>query len=85
MAGNRGAARDAVLNVKVTVGVGAWTATTTVKLVACPHVGDSVIVGEDVVACDRVRIGWDLVEVFDKSRFSSEKDAQDQQRKWDKA
>lgn len=66
-----------MIDVEVTTGIGAWTATKMVKLVACPHVGDCILVGERVITCDHVYIGPDYVSVNEKRPFQSEQDAKD--------
>jgi len=61
----------------VTVGVGAWVATKKVRLLVAPHVGDSIIVGEHVITCERVEIDRDYVRIYETRRFPSEQDALD--------
>lgn len=60
------------VTVMVTVGVGMWKSSKTVELVACPHVGDWIVVGERTVVCDRVTITAEKVYVEQTIRFSSE-------------
>lgn len=61
----------------VTVGIGAWSVTKEIKLIACPHVGDMVVIGENVITCERVYIGTDRVHIEETRRFQSEQDAKD--------
>ena len=65
------------IKVNVSVGIGAWTARKKVHLVACPHVGDHIVVGEQVVVCDRVTIGSKDVDVHQTVHFTSEDQATD--------
>jgi len=61
----------------VEVGIGSWTATKKIRLLAAPHVGDSIVVGEHVITCDRVVIDRDYVRIYETRRFPSEQDALD--------
>lgn len=70
--------------VKVNVGIGSWRASTVVRLCAAPHVGDQIVVHEDIVECERVVILPDHVEVFALRGFTSESDTAEVQREWDK-
>jgi hypothetical protein len=65
--------------VHVTVGVGAWTTSRTVRLVAAPHVGDFIVVGKNEISvtCERVTIRQDSILVEETIRFASEQDAKD--------
>ena len=63
--------------VHVEVGIGSWTSCQTVSLIACPHVGDQVLVNGIVVNCERVLIGQDYVRVQETIHFSCAKDAQE--------
>lgn len=71
------------MRVHVSSGIGAWTATTTVFLVACPHVGDEIDVKGVTVHCDVVVIGSDDVWVRETRRFVSEDGALELQRAWE--
>lgn len=66
--------------VHITVGLGSWSADHRVYLVACPHVGDHLIVQDVTILCDEVFIGEDAVRVHDRRMFSSEKQAREFQR-----
>lgn len=66
-----------MITVHATVGVGMWKTSKTVKLVACPHVGDRILVGEISVTCERVTIGPKAVYVEETIRFASEQDAKE--------
>ena len=61
-----------MIPVLIVTGVGMWTASKRTTLVACPHVGDNITVGEITLTCDVVFIGETEVEVRDTSRFESE-------------
>lgn len=73
-----------MISAKVTVGIGAWKASTEVELCACPHVGDGIIVKGTTVICERVYIGKHHVYVEETIRFASEADAKDHQAAFDK-
>lgn len=61
-------------------GIGAWKAQATKMLVACPHVGDFIMLGDAVVHCDKVCIGDDVVLVEETVHFQSEEDAKSYER-----
>lgn len=65
----------AKVHVFVEVGIGAWMARIDTMLVAAPHVGDEIIVEEQVITCEHVRIGPDAVYVRETRHFQSEADA----------
>lgn len=44
-------------------GTGAWKRFTLVQLVAAPHVGDAILVGEEQIECDAVLIGKFFIHV----------------------
>lgn len=54
------------------VGVGAWMRSKKIRLCACPHVGDKVMVGDDEVEAQRVVIDSNDVTIFETRRFTSE-------------
>jgi len=60
-----------MIPVHVTVGMGAWIAQAKTKLIACPHVGDSIEVQGKTVMCERVHIDEDAVFVTEVYRFQS--------------
>jgi len=39
----------------IIVGVGDWTATKVTKLVACPHMGDYIVVDDRAIHCEQER------------------------------
>ena len=63
-----------MIHCKVSVGIGMWKVRSTVELVACPHVGDMIVVNEYVINCERVYIHADHVSVDQSVRFTSEAD-----------
>lgn len=65
---------DSFIICDVTIGAGGWFVRKTVKLAACPHVGDYILAGEESVACDSVTIGETEVFVRNKSRFANEEE-----------
>ena len=64
-----------MITVHVTVGIGGWKTSTTVQLVACPHVDDLIDVNGITVTCERVCIGTNDVYVEETVRFTSEAEA----------
>lgn len=65
-----------VITVDVSVGRGMWKAHATVKLCACPHVGDTIEAHDITVNCDRVHITDDRVYVEENRVFESALDAE---------
>ena len=63
------------VQVSVSVGIGMWKATAEVSLVACPHVGDRIVVNDVVVTCEWVTITAEKVYVEQAARFQSEDEA----------
>lgn len=61
--------------VTVVVGIGAWTAHATTKLIACPHIGDTIEVKGHTVTCERVHITDVSVHVEQTIRFQSQEQA----------
>ena len=59
----------------VTVGVGERMASTSAILIACPHVGDFIRIGQRVVECRRVEIDEKCVFVHEPHSFWSEDEA----------
>ncbi len=64
-----------IIRVHVLVGIGAWMAEAHVDLPAAPHVGDQIVVGDQVIHCERVRLFPDHIEVYEKIHFQSETSA----------
>lgn len=65
------------MKVFVTVGIGGWKTTTSVDLIACPHVGDTIDVRGVTVTCERVHISTKCVFVEETIRFPSEQAAKE--------
>lgn len=63
-----------MIKVSVVIGIGAWTVRKTVKLCACPHVGDMIDVDGVTVTCEVVCINARDVNVREAVRFASEAD-----------
>jgi hypothetical protein len=61
----------------ITVGIGAWTTNKTVKLVACPHVGDTIDVADHTILCERVHITLKEVYIEQTVHFQSEAQAKE--------
>lgn len=64
-----------LIPVAVSVGVGAWKAHAKTRLIACPHVGDSIEVEGQAVTCERVHITSGTVYVEQTIRFASADEA----------
>lgn len=65
------------MKVKVYIGIGGWKVHTEVDLIACPHVGDMIVVRDTTVTCERVYIDTDHVQVRETIRFNSEANLED--------
>ena len=61
-----------MIKVHVTTGIGLWTASRTIKLAACPHVGDDIEVYGVTVHCDSVCITSDGAIVREKRPFTTQ-------------
>lgn len=56
--------------VRIEMGVGAWQVFNKIHLIAAPHTGGEIIVGDDVISCDKVWIDLHEVRVISKLRFT---------------
>lgn len=65
------------MKVYVEVGIGAWKTFKRVDLIAVPHVGDDIIVGEHQIHCDTVIIDKHEITVRETRHFQSEQDAKE--------
>lgn len=60
-----------MIRVRVTIGIGQWKITRDAMLVACPHIGDLIEVGDTTIMCERVCICQDKVYVNQTVHFQS--------------
>lgn len=60
-----------MFNVLIELGAGSWKVWKIVRIHSGPHVGDSILVGNDVIECHKVWIGQDYIYAFSTMRITA--------------